>query len=184
LFFRKTIYFWPMKSTKGLEIKYALLISTFTLIWIAFEQLLGLQDEYVEWHKIVTNFSLIIPIIGIWLAIKDFKQVKISKYTFQKGFGIGFRITLMNTVLILPVIYLFYYFINPEWPNTMINVAKMKALENGQDPIKAIEEARSYFSLKYYLIQSAIGTFIFGTLISSVIAFLIKNRGKSKSSWS
>ena len=173
-----------MKSTTSLEIKYALLISVFTLIWIAFEQLLGLQDEYVEWHKIITNFSLIIPIIGIWLALKEFKMGKVFKYSFQKGFGIGFRITLINTVLIIPVIYIFYYFINPEWPNTMMNKAKIDALENGQDTIKAIEEARSYFSFKYYTIQSVIGTFIFGTLISSVIAFLIKNRGKSKSSWS
>jgi hypothetical protein len=173
-----------MKSTTALEIKYALLISVFTLIWIAFEQLLGLQDEYVEWHKIVTNFSLIIPIIGIWLALKDFKMAKISKYNFQKGFGIGFRITILNTILIIPIIYIFYTFINPEWPNTMMNKAKMEALEKGLDPIKAIEEARLYFSLKYYLIQSVVGTLIFGTLISSVIAFMIKNRGKSKNSWS
>jgi hypothetical protein len=66
----------------------------------------------------------------------------------------------------------------------MMNKAKIDALESGQDTVKAIEEARSYFSFKYYTIQSVIGTFIFGTLISSVIAFLIKNRGKSKSSWS
>ncbi len=173
-----------MKSTTSLEIKYALLISVFTLSWIAFEQLLGLQDEYVEWHKLVTNFSLIIPIIGIWLALKEFKQAKVSKYNFQKGFGIGFRITLINTLLIIPVIYIFYSFINPEWPNIMMNKAKMDALESGQDPIKAIEEARSYFSMKYYMIQSVIGTLIFGTLISSLLAFLIKNRGKSKKSWS
>lgn len=173
-----------MKSTTGLEFKYAFLISVFTLIWIAFEQLLGLQDEYVEWHKIVTNFSLIIPTIGIWLALKDFKQAKITKYNFQKGFGIGFRITLINTVLIVPIVFAFYSFINPDWPFTMMNKAKLEALESGQDPLKAVEEARSYFSLKYYLIQSVVGTFIFGTLISSIIAFWIKNRGKSKSSWS
>jgi hypothetical protein len=173
-----------MKSTRGLEFKYAFLISIFSLIWIAFEQLLGFQDEYLEWHKIITNFSLVIPIIGTWLALKEFKQAKITKYDFQKGFGIGFRITLINTVLVIPIVYAFYVFINPEWPFTMINKAKLDALELGKDPLKAIEEARSYFSLKYYMIQSIIGTFIFGTLISSVIAFWIKNRGKSKSSWS
>lgn len=173
-----------MKSTTALELKYGILISIFGLIWIVFEQLLGLQDEFLEWHKLVTNFSLLIPIIGIWMALKDFKMAKVTKYSFQKGFGIGFRITLINTVLIVPIIFIFYKFINPEWTNTMINKAKLDAINSGQDHLKAMEEARSYFSLKYYLIQSIIGTFIFGTLISSLIAFLAKNRSNSKRSWS
>lgn len=173
-----------MKSTSALEFKFGILISIFTLIWIAFEQLLGFQDEYVEWHKIVTNFSLVIPIIGIWMALKQYKMAKVSKYSFQKGFAIGFRITLINTVLIIPIIYVFYNFINPDWAQTMIYNAKKEALEKGQDTLKAMEEARSYFNMNYYMIQSVIETFIFGTLISSILAFLAKNRGKSKNSWS
>jgi hypothetical protein len=173
-----------MKSTTALEFKFGILISIFTLIWLAFEQLLGLQDEFIEWHKFVTNFSLIIPIVGIWMAVKEFKMAKVTKYNFQKGFGIGFRITIINTILIIPIIILFYKFINPEWTNIMMNKAKIDALNSGEDPLKAIEEARSYFSLKYYMIQSIIGTFIFGTLISSLIAFMAKNRSSSKSSWS
>ncbi len=172
-----------MKSTSFLEIKYALLISIFNLIWIVFEQLLGLQDEYIGWHSIVTNFSLIIPIIGIWLAISEYKQTKVSKYTFPKGFGIGFRITLMNAVLTIPIIYLLYNFINPDWTSAMINEAKKNALLEGHDEQKAIAEASTYFSFNYYLIKSIIGTFIFGTLMSSIIAFLNKNRSKSKNSW-
>ena len=171
-----------MKSTLILEIKYGILISIFTLIWIVFEQLLGFQNEYIEWHSIISTFSLIIPIIGLYFAIKEFKMTRSNKYNFQKGFGVGFRITIINTVLIIPIIYLFYQFINPDWTSTMMNNAKLKALEQGEDPLKAIEEARSYFSLKYYMIQSLISTFIFGTLMSSLIAFLIKNRGKSKAS--
>ncbi|HRG57584.1 MAG TPA: DUF4199 domain-containing protein [Bacteroidia bacterium] len=172
-----------MKSNNILVIKYGTLISMFSLIWIVFEQLLGLQDEYLEWHKIVTNFSMLIPIFGIWLAISEFKAVRVSKYSFQKGFSLGFRITIINTILIIPIIYLFYYFINPDWTNTMMNKAKIEALNSGKDSIKAMEEARSYFSFKYYLIQNIIGTFIFGTLMSSIIAFLQKNRA-SKKSWS
>jgi len=173
-----------MKSTTALELKFGILISIFTLIWLAFEQLLGLQDEFIEWHKLVTNFSLIIPIVGIWMAVKEFKMAKVTKYNFQKGFGIGFRITIINTILIIPIIILFYKFINPEWTNIMMNKAKIDALNSGEDPLKAIEEARSYFSIKYYMIQSIIGTFIFGTLISSLIAFMAKNRSSSKNSWS
>jgi hypothetical protein len=173
-----------MKSTTTLELKYGILISIFTLIWIAFEQLSGLQDEYIEWHKIVTNLSLVIPAIGIWLAIRDFKAARVTKYNFQKGFGVGFRITLINTVLVIPIVYIFYNFINPEWTNLMMNKAKLDALNNGEDSLKAVEEARSYFSFKYYMIQSIIGTFISGTLISSLIAFMAKNRSGSKNSWS
>ncbi len=173
-----------MKISTAIEIKFGLLISVFTLVWIVFEQLLGLQDEYIEWHKIVTNFSLLIPIIGIWLALKEFKMTRTSKYTFQRGFAIGFRITLINTLLIIPIIYIFFEFINPDWTFTMMSKAKTEALTNGLDPTNSVEEARLYFGFKYYLIQSIVSTFIFGTLISSIIAFFVKNRGKNKSSWS
>ncbi len=172
-----------MKKTFYLELKYALLISVFTLLWIVFEQLIGLQDEYVEWHAIVTNFSLLIPAIGIYLAINDYKLARISKYSFEKGFGIGFRITLMNCVLIVPIIYLFYVVINPDWLQFMVKRAQILALENNEDPISAMEKARTYFGFKYYLIQNVIGTFIFGTLISSINAFIHKNRRKEKTSW-
>jgi hypothetical protein len=172
-----------MKNSSFIEIKFGILISVFTLIWIVFEQLLGLQDEYVDWHKIVTNFSLIIPILGIWMAIGEYKAARVSKYNFQKGFGIGFRITLINTVLIIPIIYIFYLFINPDWTNTMMLKAKMDALNNGEDALKAMEEARSYFDFKYYTIRCVIETLIFGTLFSAIIAFIQKNR-KTKNSWS
>jgi len=173
-----------MKGTFYLELKYGLLISIFSLMWIVFEQLFGLQDEYIEWHSLVTNFSLIIPIMGIWFAIRDFKLARTSKYNFQKAFGIGFRITIINTILVIPIIYLFYNFINPDWTSSTMLEAKRNALTKGKDAIKAVEEARFYFGFNYYLIQSIIGTFIFGTLISSIIAFLAKNRGKQKKSWS
>ena len=183
LLLKNTLYIWQMKGTNTLIIKYAVIISIFTLIWIVFEQLIGLQDVYVEWHKLVTNLKLIIPVIGIWLAIREFKMAKMSKFTFQKGFAIGFKITLINSVLIIPIIYLFYKFINPDWTMNMMEYAKIEALKAGEDPVKAADEARSYFSMTYFMIQSVIETFIFGTLISSVISFSMKSRGKTKSSW-
>jgi hypothetical protein len=173
-----------MKGTLKLELKYGILISVFSLIWLVFEQLLGIQDEYIEWHSIVSSFSLIIPIVGIWLALREFKMARVSKYTFQKGFNIGVKITLINSILVIPIIYIFYTFINPDWTSNMMMEAKKNALNNGEDITKAMEEARTYFGFKYYLIQSIIGTLIFGTLMSSVIAFLQKNRGKAKNSWS
>lgn len=183
LLLKNTLYIWQMKGINSLIIKYAVIISIFTLIWIVFEQLIGLQDVYIEWHKLVTNFKLIIPVIGIWLAIREFKMAKMSKFNFQKGFAIGFKITLINALLIIPIIYLFFEFINPDWTMNMMEYAKLEALKEGEDPVKAADEARSYFSMNYTIIQSVIETFIFGTLISSVIAFSMKSRGKAKSSW-
>jgi hypothetical protein len=64
----------------------------------------------------------------------------------------------------------------------MMSYAKSQALHSGEDHLKAIEDARSYFSMNYYMIQKVVETFIFGSLISSVIAFVQKNR-KSRRSW-
>ncbi|MCC6252873.1 MAG: DUF4199 domain-containing protein [Bacteroidia bacterium] len=172
-----------MSKTFGLELKYALIITVFTLLWFTFENVSGLQDEYFEWYKIVTNIKLLIPTFGIWFAIKEFRMRRISKYSFQKGFGIGFRITIMNSILIIPVIYIFYNFINPDWYYTVLEETKKEALIEGKDALKAVEDAKLYFGIVSYTIQSVIGTFVFGTLISSILAFILKNRGSSNASW-
>lgn len=171
-----------MKNSTLLEIKYAFIISIFTLLWLVFEMISGLQSEYLEWHAIVTNFSLLIPILGIWFAINEFKGMRVTKYTFQKGFGVGFRITLINTVLSLPIIYLFYEFVNPDWQSTMMEASKNKALLEGKNAEQAVEQARVYFSMKSYMIQAAIGTLIFGSIVSSVVAFVVKSRGGGRDS--
>jgi hypothetical protein len=183
-FIAKIFLFLDLKMKKNflLEIKYGILISIFTILWLTFEQLSGLQDEYIELHKIVSSFSIIVPIIGIWFAISE-RKMSTSKYSFEKGFKTGFIITLINTVLIIPIIYLFYTFINPDFAINMMSYAKSQALHSGEDHLKAIEDARSYFSMNYYMIQKVVETFIFGSLISSVIAFVQKNR-KSRRSWS
>lgn len=171
-----------MKNNYLLELKYSFLISVFTLLWLTFEQLMGFHDEYIEWHRIVSTLSIIVPIMGLWFGISE-RKANTSKYSFEKGFKAGFNVTVLNTILIIPIVYLFFTFISPDFTSSMMNYAKINALKNGEDPIKAVEEARSYFGMKYFIIQKVVETFIFGTLISSVVAFILKNR-KSKRSWS
>lgn len=171
-----------MKKNYALEIKYGFLISIFNLLWLTFEQLLGLQDEYIHLYKIVSSLSIIVPVVGIWFALSE-RKMSSTKYTFEKGFNTGFIITLINTILIIPIVYIFFTFINPDFAINMMSYAKSQALHSGEDHLKAIEDARYYFSMTYFMIQKVVETFIFGTLISSVLAFVQKNR-RGRRSWS
>jgi len=49
-----------------LEIKWALLFTIMSLLWMLLERLLGLHDEHIEKHAIYTNF-IAIPSILIYV---------------------------------------------------------------------------------------------------------------------
>ena len=90
-----------MKTKSNIELKYALFISIFNLLWMVFEKISGLQDEYIEWNWIVTNFSLLIPLIGITLALREKKATKSERLTFEKGFISGLQISVICAILMV-----------------------------------------------------------------------------------
>lgn len=162
------------------EIKYALIISVSMFLWLCGEYAVGLHDRYVMFHPIVTNFAFIIPIVGFVLALREKKQ---TRYGGQMNYGQGIRTGLIITAvtaLLSPLgIFLFLKYVNQQFFDAMIMMAKIRAMQGGVDIDQATAAAQTYFSLESYILQSFIGSLVLGSLLAVLIAYFIRTRQKT-----
>ncbi len=157
-----------------IEIRYAVLISLLMLLWLSLEYMIGLHDKYVAYHPYITMLALVIPIVCSRFAIRDKTEELSGKITFKQAFLTGFLIAFFAAVLSVPSQILFHKLINPDFFDTMITYAMKRAEGLNLDVNKAREEAQLYFNLTSYIIQSGLGTLVFGSIIALVLAWRMK----------
>ncbi|HLP49822.1 MAG TPA: DUF4199 domain-containing protein [Chitinophagales bacterium] len=157
-----------------IEIRYAVLISLLMLLWLALEYMVGLHDIYIGWHPVITWFALLIPIVCTRLAIREKTELLNGKITFKQAFASGFLIAFFAAVLAIPVQVIFHKVINPDFFDTMLAYTVNRAESLKMNTLKAREEAKLYFNLTSYIIQSGLSTLIIGTVIALVTASLMK----------
>jgi hypothetical protein len=159
-----------------IELRFAILTSLLMLLWLALEFMVGLHDKYIPLHPIITMFAFIIPVVTTRVAIKEKREMLGGQITFKKALATGLIITALTALFAVPVQLIFHNVINPDFFDNMIEFAVLRAKENHQNTDTALMNAKMYFNLKSYLIQSVAGTLIVGTIISVVAAFLMRTK--------
>lgn len=148
------------------EIKYALLISLLTLLWLAMEYMLGLQDTYIQFHWYCSLLAIAIPILCIQRAIEEKRQTQDGHITFKQALLTGFMTTFFAAVLSAPIQVIFHQLINPYFFETMMTYTLSRAQHLHLNINEARQEAELYFNLTSYIIQSGFGTLFLGTIIA------------------
>jgi len=162
-------------SNFRIEIKYAVLISLLMLLWLSIEFMVGLhEDPLIQYHRYVTMLALIIPIVSARMAVRDKLDLLNGKISFKQAFLTGFLIAFFAAVLSIPSQVIFHKLINPDFFDNMINYSAKRAGSLQMDMSKARQEAEMYFNLTSYIIQSGLGTLVFGTVIAAVMAWRMK----------
>ena len=158
-----------MKQYK-IEIKWAVIFTIMTLLWMACEKLIGLHDQYIDRHLLYTNL-IAIPAIAIYFfAIRE-KKINFyhGQMDFREGLRCGFVMTLIIAVLAPLNQYLISTFISPDYfKNAIAYAVEQKMFTQDQ--------AEDYFSLKSYLKQSVFGALVMGILTSAIISLILKNK--------
>lgn len=158
-----------------IEIRYAVLITLLMLLWLATEFMVGLHEEpLIKYHPYVTMFALVIPIVCARLAIRDKLEMLNGKISFREAFITGFIIAFFAAVLSIPSQVIFHKLINPDFFDNMIGYAAKRADTLHMDVNKARQDAEVYFNLTSYIIQSGLGTLVFGTFVAAVMAWRMK----------
>lgn len=160
-----------MKNIK-IEIKWALIFVVMMLTWIAMEKLLGYHNEKIADHAMMTNF-VAIPAIAIYVfALLDKrKNFYHGVMSYGQGFMAGISITLIVAILSPLTQYISSEFITPAYFTNVINYV----VERGE---MTHEEAESYFNLKSFMIQSAVGALGMGFVTSAIVAFFVRSKSK------
>jgi hypothetical protein len=152
-----------------IELKAAMLITLLMLLWLSFEFMVGLHDRFIAYHPYLTMLALVIPVIVTRSAIVSKREELKGQISFRQALVSGLTIAVMCAVFAIPAQLIFHYLINPEFFDTMIKYA----VENDKS---SPEEAAHYFNLQSYLIQSVMGTLIFGVVIALVAAYMLRTK--------
>ena len=159
-----------------IEIRYAVLATLLMLLWLSLEFMIGLHDRYIQFHPYITMFSLIIPFVCTRLAIRDKRDFLNGKITFTQAFVTGFFIAFFAAVLSIPSQVIFHRLINPDFFDNMIDYAAKRAENLNMDVVQARQDAEMYFNLTSYIIQSVLGTLVFGTIIALIMAWRMQTK--------
>lgn len=153
------------------SIKWALIGSMASLLWLVMEYVVGLHDKYIEYHPIVTNFALIIPILALRQTVEDTKRLN-PGLTFQKAFS-ECAIGVLLTTFLAPIgVYVFFKYVNPDFFNSFIQYAVVHADQMHVTKEKALQRASSYFNFQMYIVQTVLSTLFGGLLIGVVVSYL------------
>src|SRR5690606_18698271 len=157
----------------SLEIKWALIFITMSLLWMLLEKLVGLHSTHIDKHMYWTNLFAIPAIIVYVLALKEKKKkVYNGQMTYKQGFISGLIITAIVTLFSPLTQWIVSTVITPEYfPNVIAH-----SVEIGYH--KSLEEDEAYTNLQNYIVHSVIGTTNFVTLTSAIVAFFVRTKAK------
>jgi hypothetical protein len=151
-----------------IEIKWGIIFTLATLLWMYLEKQFGLHSEHLDKHATYTNLFSIVAITIYVLALLDKRKNAFGgTMTWKQGFMAGVIITIVVTIFTPLTQLISHYVISPEY---FPNVIEM-AVETGE---QSREEAEAYFNLKNYMLLSTIFAFVVGILTSAIVAIFTR----------
>lgn len=160
-----------------IEIKYGLFSAFVLFVWMIIEYTL-LMPSLHDLGQYIGIVSAIIPIMGIYFGIKERRdKVNFGYISFKDAFRTGIVITFIIGVMIVVFTYIYYEYINPDFVNILSTETEKTLIQNNasRDDINAaLEIVRYQYSFSVQIIQQLLFVFVGGTIISIVLAFLLK----------
>ncbi len=152
------------------ELKWALIFMGVSLAWMVLERLTGLHSTHIDKHATYTNLFAPVAIAVYVFALRDKRATDLGGImTYMEGLLSGVIISLFVGILSPFGQLITAYVISPHYFENAIN----HGVANG---LTTLEEARAYFNLKNYIIQSTIFAPIMGVITSAITAFFLKTK--------
>jgi hypothetical protein len=150
-------------------LKWSLIFVTAALAWMVFEKAMGWHGEHIARHPVMTNFFALVAVTVFVFALWDKRKSLGGVMTWKEGFLAGLWVSL-GVALLSPLSqWLTHAVISPDYFPNVIEYA----VESGK---ATREEAESFFNLRSYMIQSAIGGLVMGAITSAVVALFVRRK--------
>lgn len=158
-------------KTITIELKWAIIFSGMTLLWMVLEKLSGLHGKYIDYHLYLTNLFAIPAIWVMVLALKDKKKNFYGgQISYKQGLISGIILSLIIALISPLTQWVTSYVITPEY---FPNVIK-RSVELGY--YKTTAEAEAYFNYPSYARQGAIGAFVMGAITTAIAMIFIRTK--------
>jgi len=138
--------------------------------WLFLEKVVGLHDEYIEYHPIYTNLYAI-PVIWFYvLALKEKKKRHYkSKFTYKNGVLSGVILTIFIRLLSPLGTYISVEYMSPEFFDNAIKASVEMEYYTEQ-------EAMEYFNTFNYMLQSLMFAPIFGIITTLIVSIFVRSK--------
>ncbi len=161
-----------MKNIK-IEVKWAVIFSLMTLLWMLLEKLSGLHDRYIDYHLYLTNLFAIPAIIVMVMALKDKKKNLYNhQMSYKQGLITGIILSFIIALISPLTQWITSYVITPEFfPNVIKRSVELGYYETTAD-------AEANFNYLNYAKQGIIGAFIMGVVTTAIAMIFIRTKKK------
>ncbi len=165
------------------EMKYGIFTSFILSVWMIIEYTL-LVPNFHELGMYLGIISILIPVIGIYLGIRERREKTNFGYiTFGESFRTGIVISFIVAIMIVLFTYAYYEYLNPNYVN-YLSAETEKALikqNAGRDEINAAVTVIKYqFSFNVQIIQQLLFILLGGTAITFILSMILKKDRRSK----
>lgn len=161
------------------SIKYGVICGLLFCFWMISEYLLGLHNEHFDIGQYTEALALLIPVITIYLGLKEKRNLSPSKATYMKLLGTGVFMADISAVIIGSFFIMYNRFINPEWQETIFAKEAEKILANStsiEDMAAAADNYHFYSkdSTQFLLVFTVV--FLTGFVLALFYSFLLRRK--------
>ncbi len=151
--------------------KYGLLCGAGLSIWVLIEFALGFHTVSFEIGQYSGYFSIIIPMILIFSALRDRQEQSEGPLSWSVGIDTGFRIAFISALFLTVFMFIYRSYINPEWIDALLEWQRKKLILGGatDDEIGRFTDShRTMNSLPFQIVTGFIGSTTVGVIITLI----------------
>lgn len=160
-------------TTTSVGIRYGLLTGLVSIIF-SFLQLSFIEDPETPLRWL----SLLILVGGIWLAHKQFKQLRGGFMAYGEGLGIGTIVAAVSGGLGGVFSYIYLTFIDPGYMQRVMNLTRSRMEEKGMDDAQvdqAMAMVKKFSGGALSTVFAVLGALLIGFILSLIISAITKN---------
>jgi len=163
---------------KPLDIKWGVILGLVYIVWLYLSYFLGLHTDGITKVQIVVLVSLFFSAIVLFLGLLAARKED-SGLSYSEGLKSGAIISLIGGLIAACGQFGYFTWIHPEFTEYMVEISRQhfegQGIE-GKDLAEALEGARASFGRNSYMVQSGVGLFVTGILISAVLMMFLRSR--------
>jgi len=145
---------------------------------IAYTLIVYLAHQYTNNALAWGNYVLVLA--GLFLATKNFRDQDSGGFlSFGRAFSFCFRIILFSTIIVSIYSFIHFKFIAPEVITEIADKAEAQMLDNprgmSDDQIaQALKYQKMFMNPTFFAVFSFIGSLFVGTILSLIVAAIMK----------
>ena len=153
------------------EIKWAVIFTLVMLSWMFAERMVGLHDQHIDLHSVLTNLFAIPAILVYVFALRDKRQRDLQGVmTWRQGMLSGSIVSIVVALLAPGTQWFISTVISPHYFDNVIAYSVATGYHASR------EEAEAYFNLGNYMIQSVVGALIMGLVTTAIVAVFVRTK--------